>query len=128
MFFFDENIGLYIPIGLRGFGEEVIHILEIEELGAGTPDNVWLGYVGQNDLVLITPDRKIKSRPNERRAFFDHKVGAFILYGKDMDRWARVRQIVTAWQRIKELSDKTAPPYAFSVSTAGREIKRINLP
>jgi len=126
MFFFDENIGPNIVKGFHEFGEDVTHLLD--HFDPGTPDEEWLEFVGKNRMVLITQDRRIRNRPIERQALFIHRVGAFILYGKDLGRWARVKQIVTAWPRIKEFSQQTNPPYAFSVSTAGKSIKRIHLP
>lgn len=129
MFFFDENIGLYIVKGLRGFGEEVIHITEIDELGAGTTDEVWLDYIGRHGWYLVTQDRWIRNRPAQRRALYEHSIGSFFLLGKDLDHWARILQVIRAWHKIKLHASSKPPPFAFNVrARGGGKLIRVNLP
>ena len=124
--FFDENLGIQLVLGLRGFGEEeVIHLTEIFD--KGTKDVDWLPYVGQNGYTLITVDKNIRRRPQERGAFLHHNVGAIFLAGKSMSRWNRIQQIVRAWHKIEAIVDREQPPFAFILRRSGRELDPLQL-
>ena len=125
-FFFDENVGLYIVRGLRGFDEDIMHILE--RFAKGTPDEEWMEYVGDKGMIWISQDRFIRNRPVIRRLMQQHKIGGFFLLGKELDHWQRIEQVIGAWPRIRELSANTAPPFAFTVRQAGSVANRINIP
>ena len=43
--FFDENLGFQLAHGLKGFGEDAIHLTDI--FVKGTPDEKWLPYVAE---------------------------------------------------------------------------------
>jgi PIN like domain len=38
---------------------------------AGAPDTAWLPVIGQAGLVVLTRDKRIRSRPLERQALLD---------------------------------------------------------
>ncbi|HLC03222.1 MAG TPA: DUF5615 family PIN-like protein [Anaerolineales bacterium] len=80
-FFFDENVGLYIVRGLRGFYEDVMHILE--RFAKGTPDEEWMEYVGDKGMIWISQDRFIRNRPVIRRLMQQHKIGGFFFWGRN---------------------------------------------
>ena len=44
-----------------------------------TKDTVWLLEAGQRRWLVITHDKKIRTRPGVRRAIMEHGVGCFIL-------------------------------------------------
>ena len=124
-YFFDTNLSPSLVRGLSEFGEDVTHLKE--HFREDTPDATWLQSIGQRGWILITRDKAITRKPIERQAIRDHDVGAFFLLGKDMDRWAQVRQIIISWHRIKEFSSKTRRPFAFMVSRSGRKIDSLPL-
>lgn len=122
-FFFDNNLGEFLVNGLKEFGQDVTHLKD--HFPEHTPDIKWLEFIGKNEMVLITRDRMIRKRLGELQALKIHGVGAFFLGGKNMGHWDQVLQVIRAWHRIKEYADKTKPPYAFTVSLAGRKFNRI---
>lgn len=122
-FFFDNTMSPRIVTGLRAFGEGVLHLTE--KFPAATPDEEWLPYVGKKGMILITHDDRIRRRPAELRAFQRHKVGAFILVGKNLRQWQIIVQVIRNWEKIKELAEKTPKPFAFRVRSTGTDIKRI---
>lgn len=124
-FLIDENLSRKLADGMKGFGENVIHLTEVYP--CGTEDEVWLQYVGENNLVVITRDEKIRWRPAELNTFKSKKVGAFFLAGKNVSGWRLVQQLVRNWPRIKELAEKTTRPYAFRVPPTGSKITKITL-
>lgn len=124
-FFFDNNLGDYLVKGLRGFGEDVSHL--IEHFPADTPDEEWLEFVGTEEMFLLTRDQKIRKRPMELAALKRHKVGAFFLGGKAMGRWDQIKQIIRAWPRIKETANSTNRPFACRVNRSGSKIDKLPL-
>ena len=57
-FFFDNNISKKIVEGLKAFGEEVVHLQE--KFPEDSADIEWLRYVGENGLVIITRDERVR--------------------------------------------------------------------
>lgn len=123
--FFDENLGPPLAEGLKGFGEESMHLLE--EFKPGTPDVVWLPYVAKHGYTLFTVDKRIRRRPLERAIIKEHKVGVFFLGGKTMGRWNYIKQIICNWHKIEALVKKEKPPFAYQISPQGRQFTKIPL-
>lgn len=82
-FFLDENFGgKVIAGGLRAVGAHVeVHRDHFE---SGTADSDWLPKVGARGWVLLTKDRRIKTRPLEIAALRQAGVAAFVLVAPDM--------------------------------------------
>ncbi len=123
--FFDENLGIQLVRGLREFGEDVVHLTEIFD--PGTPDVKWLPYVAEKGYVLFTIDKRIRSRPLELALIREHKIGAFFLMGKTMDRWNYIRQIIRAWHKIEATVKKETPPFAYQIRAQGTKVTKIPL-
>jgi hypothetical protein len=123
--FFDENLGKQLALGLRGFGEDAIHLTEV--FAPGTPDEEWLPYVGEKGYILFTIDKRIRRRPLQKSLIREHKVGAFFLMGKTMSRWNYIRQVVMAWEKIEQTVERETPPFAFQISAQGTQINKIPL-
>ena len=123
-FFVDNNLSKYIVRGMKGFGEDVVHLTE--HFPASAADIDWLPFVGENGYILLTRDRNIRYNTAERQAFKKYKVGAFFLGGKGLSRCAQIRQIVRCWHRLKEYDKKTRRPYMFTVSASGKGIDKMS--
>jgi predicted nuclease of predicted toxin-antitoxin system len=124
-FFFDNNLSEKLTKGMKAFGEDVVHLKEIFPEDAADTD--LLKYIGENGLVLITRDERVRYNPGEKTALIKHKVGAFFLGGKNLDRCKLIEQVVRNWLRIKEYARKGQPPYAFRVPPRGKKFTTINL-
>ena len=125
-FFIDENLGFQLAAGMSGFGESAVHLTEVFERGAQDVD--WLRYVGENDLILVTRDERVRWNPAELLALKDHSVGAFFLGGKNRSRCDLIQQLVRNWPRMKELERKTRRPFAFKVPPSGSKLVSLPLP
>ena len=124
-FFFDNNLSTKIVQGLKAFGEQVVHLKE--SFPEETEDVVWLKYVGESGLILITRDESVRWNPAEIAALREYKVATFFLGGKNLDRCRLIQQVIRNWPRIKEYSSKYQPPFAFRVPPKGTKFSRINL-
>jgi hypothetical protein len=123
--FFDENLGKQLTLGLRGFGEDAIHLTE--KFSPGTPDDVWLPFVGIQSYILFTVDKRIRRRPLQKQLLKDYKVGSIFLMGKSMSRWNYIRQVVRAWEKIEKIAEREPRPFAFQVNRHGTEVTKIQL-
>lgn len=50
-----------------------------EKFDPACPDDVWLEVAGREGWIVITHDKNIRRKPNELKAYRDHKVVAFAL-------------------------------------------------
>jgi predicted nuclease of predicted toxin-antitoxin system len=122
-FFFDNNLSPNLAKGLHSFGENVEHLRD--NFDPDTEDEIWLKYAGENGLVVITRDGRIKKNPAEIKAYVDHKVGAFFIVGKNLKKCEIIQLVIKAWPNIKETAHKTRPPYAFKVKRQGGRPERL---
>ncbi len=117
-FVLDEALGRNIVAGaLRAAGLR-IEILT-DHYAAGTPDAVWLPEIGRRGWVLLTKDKRIRSRPAEVVALIAGDVRAFCLTGGEMRGEAMARAFLAAMPRIRSLVDAHAGPLVATVSPAG---------
>jgi len=116
-FFIDTNLSHQLVDGLIGFGENVMHLTD--QFAAETEDEKWLNYVGNQELILVTRDERIRYNPLELKALREYKIGVFFLGGKNRSRCEIIQQVVRNWPRMKELAGKTNRPFAFRIPPAG---------
>lgn len=124
-FFVDNNLGPQLAAGMKGFGEDVVHLTEFLE--PDVPDPEMLARVGSEGWYLVTRDDRIRYRPAESAAIRDHRVGAFFMGGKNLRRCQLIQQLVRNWPTMKELAANTRRPFVFRVPPTGRRIKRLPL-
>lgn len=93
----------------------------------GTPDEDWLPLVGENGWVLLTTDKRIRFRANEKQAVIRHRVRMFYFSKNDMSG----RQMATALEKalpdIQKLCAKHTPPFFAAITRAGEVYLREKL-
>ena len=125
-FFFDANLSdkLAEAMCLLDRDGHVEHIKQ--KFPQDVKDEVLLEYVGREGLIFVTRDQKIRKRPAELSAFRQYNVGAFILTGKKLGKWQEIKQLICAWEEMKNHAAKTRKPFAFQVPPRGK-IKQLGL-
>ncbi len=120
-YFVDENL-IAVGRALALVRDDVVHpghpdLLDIP-LGAKDPD--WLPLVGSegHDLVVISRDRKIRTKPGERKLFDESGVRAIFLTGsKDMSKWGTFAMLVARWGAMDTKVQKAGKgPWAMSLA------------
>lgn len=71
-FFVDRDLGPRVGEALRSVGVEVV--LHHERFGPSVADVDWIAAVSEEQLIILSRDRKMRTRPAEREAF--EKAGA----------------------------------------------------
>lgn len=117
-FFFDENLSPHLVAGLRGFGEDVVHLTD--EFAPGTRDVDWLEVIGNKGWPLVSKDERIRYNKGEREQITRHSVSAFFLGGKKMSRCETIQQVVRAWPEMKKWVAKSRTPFLAKVSRHGK--------
>jgi len=127
-FFFDEGLGQNLANGLSQIGKNVEHVLD--NFPQGTKDVEWLKYVSENRLALVTKDKGIRRKPNERAMLLKYGIVAFYLGGSEKSGHDILKQLVNAWENMEakaQKSLKTGKAGAFIVRPNGRKIEPIPL-
>lgn len=79
-----------------------------------TPDEEWLAEVGKRGWIVLTHDRRIRYKPNERDAVMRHGVGLLLIIGKapfpDL-----ARAFVATLPRIERFLAGHNPPFIAKV-------------
>lgn len=122
-FFFDNNLSPLLVAGLRGFGEDVQHLRDA--FPQDTKDVVWIPQVAASGWILVTRDKRIRTRPLEAEALIRSGLSAFFFVQKrDPDLWGWVQLVVRRWREMKTLARSERKPFLLAVPERGN-IERI---
>lgn len=116
--FIDGSIPRSVADELKRIGKDAK--AKIELFPPDTKDPVWLESVGVNGWLAITRDARIRTRPGERQAITDHRVGCFILTYKNALTKPEIIQMTL--DHIEEMEAKfksTRRPFIYTVTKEG---------
>lgn len=117
-FFFDNNLSPLLAAGFRGFGEDVQHLRDA--FPASTKDVVWIPQVAASGWILVTRDKRIRTRPLEAEALTRAGLSAFFFVQKrDPDLWGWVQLIVRRWREMQQLAERERRPFLFAIPERG---------
>jgi hypothetical protein len=86
----------------------------------GAADAVGLPTVGKAGLVVLTRDKKIRSRPVERQALLDHDLRAcFLTSGAHLNLFGQLQLWLRFWDDIEQLVEEQPRPWLASVTKQG---------
>ena len=117
-FFFDRSTGKAVPTALRTVGVPV----EIHDELYGVrivPDEEWMRAATAKQEILVTRDRKIRSRPAERELAIAVGARMFVL-GGNAGRLDMLRSLMIAWNPIHVICAAEAPPFIYTIHDSGR--------
>ncbi|MHB1290670.1 MAG: PIN-like domain-containing protein [Sulfuricella sp.] len=83
------------------------------------PDEEWLETAGKQGWIVLTRDKNIRRKPNELRAFRDHKVLGFVLTSGDASAADTAALITTVYPKLIRKAKSANPPAMFSVTLTG---------
>ncbi len=100
--------------------EDVAHPghYDLPSVPTGTIDTVWMPIVAAMDLVVISRDKRIRTKPAELAAFRAAGLRVFWIAGKkDLSNWENLKLMVKCWDRMDEIvRDRGAGPWFQAVS------------
>ena len=91
---------------------------DLPSVPTGTLDTVWMPIIAALGLVVISRDKRIRSKPAEIAAFRAAGLRVFWIAGKkDLSNWENLKLIVKWWDRMEEIvRDRGAGPWFHAVS------------
>ncbi len=114
----DASLGRRIvPEALRREGIEVV--AHDDQFEPGTPDAIWLEEAGRRGWVVLTKDKRIRYRENERRVLQRARVAAFVFVGKDLTGEEIAAALVAALPRMIRTTQRTPRPFIATVTPGG---------
>jgi PIN like domain len=91
----------------------------LDHFPRGTPDEDWLPLVGRNGWALITTDKRIRYRSNEKRAVQTHDVRMFYFSTNEMSGQQMATSLEKALPEIQRIYARQKPPYCAAISRSG---------
>lgn len=123
MIFIDRSIPKSVAQALKSVRNDVIWLEDV--FPDDTPDPTWLAEAGEKGWLVITRDKKIRTRPGERAAIAAAGVGCFVLtQKKDPSKWEYLKLLAQTLDEIERIFDETPKPFLFEVSGSG-QLKRL---
>jgi PIN like domain len=125
MIFLDRSIPKGVADALKQVRDDVAWLED--KFPHDVKDAMWLPEAGKHGWLVISRDKRIRSRPGERRALMEGGVGCFILTQKqDLTRWGFLRLIVLALDDMERVYADKSKPFICAVGRTGT-IKQIAL-
>jgi PIN domain-containing protein len=123
VYFTDENtLGLGKLLRRAGRDDVIYPGHEsLPDIPIGTPDLDWMPVIARLDLVVMTRDRRIRTRPAELRAYWEFGIRSVWLGAKqDMGPRDQVELFLRHEERLRrEIVKRGAGPWALAMSSSG---------
>lgn len=120
--FFDEDVGKGIPEALRSVGvRDVEYIGRDLRLPKGTPDEVWLPFVGQRGWLVFSFNTGILYAEAQRQLLIEHRVGAVFLTTGRARAVDVLRLLLNEWDWLETIDIDTPRPFAYLLTLNGRK-------
>ena len=118
MIFIDRSIPKGVALALQQVRDDVVWLEDI--FAHDTADTAWLPDVGARGWLVITRDKKVKTRPAERRLIEQHGVGCFILSQQaNLTRWEYLKLLAATLEKMLFTYDVTQRPFIYRVGRTG---------
>jgi hypothetical protein len=120
-FLLDENMPPRLARALRELGENAFHVVDV--LHRGVPDEIVLRYAGDRGWCLVSRDRNILRRPQQRAVLTELGVGAFFVKEGIDEMFHIARVVINAWPEMRRIAAREEKPFFYLVKE--RSVVRI---
>lgn len=129
VYFTDENTLGLGKLLCRAGRDDVVYPghEDLPEVPLGTPDLDWMPVIARRDLIVVTRDRRIRTRPAELRAYWEHGIRSVWIGAKqDLGPRQQVELFLQHEERLQREITKRGPgPWALAMSPSG--VRPLNL-
>ena len=120
MIFVDRSVPRSIAEALQKVRSDVRWLEDVWMFRHYTPETHWLPIVGLADWLVVSRDKKIRTRPAERQALMDARVGAFLFTQKsDPTKWEYLKLLAKDLDDMEVIFDTTAHPFIYGIQRSG---------
>ena len=118
IFFLDRSIGKHmVAEALRHAGVEVeVHD---DHFPPNARDDVWLPPVGERGWIVLTRDKRIRYRSQERIALIQARGRAFVLSGGSLSGLAMATAFVNGLPAMRQFVERYQAPFIAGVTQTG---------
>ena len=94
-------------------------------IGNGTLDPDWIPMVGDSGWVVITHDKRLRTRPREAALAVEHKLKVVHLYQAGaMTAWEQAVRVMTNWSAVEsQIEQAPDGPWWLDVRKGKTELK-----
>lgn len=90
-----------------------------DHFASGTHDDVWIPEVVRRGWVILTQDKNLRHKPNEREALTRAGARAFVFTGAEMKGEDAANAVIAARPKMERTIAHTEPPFVATVSRIG---------
>ncbi|MDP9457775.1 MAG: hypothetical protein M3Q60_18855 [Actinomycetota bacterium] len=120
MIFIDRSIPKGVADAVKSVRDDVLYLEDVWE-AHWIKDRNWIPVVGAKEWLAISKDKKIRTRPEEKRAVKENNVGIFILnYKQPLNRWEIHKLIASTLDEMIEKFATTPRPFMYLIDKNGR--------
>jgi PIN like domain len=118
--FFDRSIPRGVAEAVKQVREDACWLEDVFEEG-WIKDREWIPEIGARGWLVVSKDKKIRTRPEERRAVKENNVGCFILnYKQPLNRWEILKLVTSTLDEMEEKFANTSRPFMYLIDRNGR--------
>lgn len=118
MILIDRSVPRGVADAVKKMRDDVLWLED--EFPHSVSDQEWLARAGSEGWLVITHDKKVRTRPGERRAIMEHGVGCFILtYKQDLKKEEILALISENLDEMERRFESTPRPFIYTVSKNG---------
>jgi hypothetical protein len=120
-FYVDES-AMGLGLALAAARKDTIHCGHplIPECPRRSDDIVWIPAVAARGLIVIARDKRLRKKPVEVRALWEHGLRVFCIGGKrDLSTWEWLERVMRHWPRMEALIEQRgAGPWIYMLNEA----------
>lgn len=129
-YFADENTLGLAKLLIQAGRTDVVHAghPDLPQVPLGIPDVTWMQEVARIDLIVLSRDRRIRSRPAEWRAYREMGIRSVWIGAKrDLSPEHQLKLFLTHEHRLIRVAVKLgAGPWAVAMTPSGIRPLRLN--
>lgn len=120
MIFFDRSIPKGVAEAVKQVRDDACYLEDVFP-NHWIKDREWIPNIGARGWLVVSKDRKIRTRPEERRAVKEHNVGCFILnYKQPLNRWQILKLVTSSLDEMEDKFASTPRPFMYLIDSNGR--------
>ncbi len=120
MIFFDRSIPKGVAEALKQVRDDVCWLEDVYS-AHWIKDREWIPDVGARGWLVVSKDKKIRTRQEERRAVKENNVGCFILnYKQPLNRWEILKLVASSLDEMEQKFANTPRPFMYLIDRNGK--------
>jgi hypothetical protein len=117
--FIDRSVPKGVAEALKQVRDDVCWLEDVFEEG-WIKDREWIPEIGARGWLVVSKDKKIRTRQEERRAAKENNVGCFILnYKQPLNRWEILKLVASSLDEMEEEFANTPRPFMYTINGQG---------